>query len=332
MSSPRSNARVATQYVVSVGERQLRNPLRWMCLVCATVFQPQSNTQKTCSSTCAVARKHEKAHRATERAAQQRGARKQRSHCRKGHPFDVANTLLHRNAKTGRVVRRCRLCRNVDQQSRYRPRERPTGTRNCAVCGSLFVPYRPLNVACGPACSRARHAAQNKTNAATYRANGKQRQYKQKYLAKPDKREANRGSAREYYRIHKAERAEYSRRNRQKQKRRRLERIADPTSNLRARCAFWSAQRKARIARAAVGDAASVERFFLWARTAPLVRCYWCKRRTAPATRHVDHIIPLAKGGAHVVGNLCVSCRRCNTRKQAKLPEEFCGQAELRMA
>ena len=34
---------------------------------------------------------------------------------------------------------------------------------------------------------------------------------------------------------------------------------------------------------------------------------------------HVDHVIPIAKGGMNVVGNLQLLCPRCNLTKGAKL-------------
>lgn len=48
------------------------------------------------------------------------------------------------------------------------------------------------------------------------------------------------------------------------------------------------------------------------------VRCYWCDDNFAPSHCHVDHIIPLSKGGAHDIYNLCVSCADCNRRKHDK--------------
>jgi 5-methylcytosine-specific restriction endonuclease McrA len=67
-------------------------------------------------------------------------------------------------------------------------------------------------------------------------------------------------------------------------------------------------------------------------RNAERLRCYWCRKNTPKGQRHIDHIIPLARGGADVIGNLCVSCPRCNISKNAKLPHEFSGQAELHLA
>lgn len=90
--------------------------------------------------------------------------------------------------------------------------------------------------------------------------------------------------------------------------------------------------RRARELGAATGDRKAYTAFVKWSRSAPSVPCYWCKRKTKPGHRHLDHIIPLSKGGADAVGNLGVACPNCNARKSAKLPFFFAGQAELRLA
>jgi 5-methylcytosine-specific restriction endonuclease McrA len=56
---------------------------------------------------------------------------------------------------------------------------------------------------------------------------------------------------------------------------------------------------------------------------ASVILCYWCKRLTAPGERHVDHIEPLATGGAHAAGNLCVACTDCNLAKGDSSPIDF---------
>lgn len=43
-------------------------------------------------------------------------------------------------------------------------------------------------------------------------------------------------------------------------------------------------------------------------------RCFYC---SSPAT-DVDHVIPLARGGRHAIGNFVPSCRSCNDSKGAK--------------
>lgn len=48
--------------------------------------------------------------------------------------------------------------------------------------------------------------------------------------------------------------------------------------------------------------------------------CAYCHSRPF---EHWDHIIPIARGGAHSIGNLTPACARCNLSKQAKLPIQF---------
>lgn len=50
--------------------------------------------------------------------------------------------------------------------------------------------------------------------------------------------------------------------------------------------------------------------------------CHWCGVK-CPKKYHVDHYVPLSKGGAHAVANLVIACPRCNLTKNAKDPYEF---------
>lgn len=50
--------------------------------------------------------------------------------------------------------------------------------------------------------------------------------------------------------------------------------------------------------------------------------CSWCGMGCQDKY-HVDHVMPLSRGGSHRIANLCISCPSCNLRKNAKLPEEF---------
>jgi 5-methylcytosine-specific restriction endonuclease McrA len=53
--------------------------------------------------------------------------------------------------------------------------------------------------------------------------------------------------------------------------------------------------------------------------------CWWCGKDTA-GKYHVDHRIPLSRGGGNSPDNLVISCARCNLRKHAKMPQEFAGR------
>ena len=47
--------------------------------------------------------------------------------------------------------------------------------------------------------------------------------------------------------------------------------------------------------------------------------CYLCGKHCKPGDIHLDHVIPLSKGGRHHPGNIRVACAYCNLSKGAKL-------------
>ena len=67
----------------------------------------------------------------------------------------------------------------------------------------------------------------------------------------------------------------------------------------------------------------SASRFYKWVRHQKWVACYYCGERVSGLEAHVDHIIPLDKGGPHSESNLCAACEKCNLRKHTKLPSEL---------
>lgn len=52
-------------------------------------------------------------------------------------------------------------------------------------------------------------------------------------------------------------------------------------------------------------------------------RCAYCDRSLAYGEIHIDHIIPLSKGGTNDFENLALSCKPCNLHKGARTPEEW---------
>jgi len=50
--------------------------------------------------------------------------------------------------------------------------------------------------------------------------------------------------------------------------------------------------------------------------------CRYC-RMPLGKDKHLDHRIPLARGGAHAPSNVCWSCPKCNRRKHVKTEQEF---------
>lgn len=52
-------------------------------------------------------------------------------------------------------------------------------------------------------------------------------------------------------------------------------------------------------------------------------RCVYCGTPLDLALATIDHVHPLAHGGAHTPGNLVVACAPCNRLKGDMLPQEF---------
>jgi|LGVE01.1.fsa_nt_gb 5-methylcytosine-specific restriction endonuclease McrA len=50
-------------------------------------------------------------------------------------------------------------------------------------------------------------------------------------------------------------------------------------------------------------------------------KCYYCE--CVLVEKHLDHYIPLSKGGANSIYNVVWSCPSCNLKKGAKDPIEF---------
>ena len=86
------------------------------------------------------------------------------------------------------------------------------------------------------------------------------------------------------------------------------------------------AKRKARKLSALVEmtpeQRAAMARVYAAAANEKRVRCYLCGKWIPMGKRHVDHIVPLSKGGKHMASNLAVACAFCNVSKNAKMPAE----------
>jgi 5-methylcytosine-specific restriction endonuclease McrA len=64
-------------------------------------------------------------------------------------------------------------------------------------------------------------------------------------------------------------------------------------------------------------------RLYSLAQSESVVVCFYCESEIEQNKRHVDHKIPLSRGGSHSVENLVISCASCNLRKGRKTHEEF---------
>ena len=63
--------------------------------------------------------------------------------------------------------------------------------------------------------------------------------------------------------------------------------------------------------------------------------CAYCEKKVLPHELTMDHIVPLARGGASVKSNLVPACKPCNQAKKLETPAEAllrglsAGQAEM---
>lgn len=120
-------------------------------------------------------------------------------------------------------------------------------------------------------------------------------------------REEHAKYSRKWYKAHRENQIEYSRKYYE----------AHP-EKARAR----NAKRRALKRNATVGDREAIQHIYDIAANAKRVRCYLCGGLIPKGERHVDHIVPLSKGGLHTASNLAVTCAQCNLNKHTKLPEE----------
>ena len=60
-----------------------------------------------------------------------------------------------------------------------------------------------------------------------------------------------------------------------------------------------------------------------WQRLLQKGICHYCGRQFPAAELTMDHIVPVARGGRSVKGNVVPCCKECNNRKQYKTPVEM---------
>lgn len=51
--------------------------------------------------------------------------------------------------------------------------------------------------------------------------------------------------------------------------------------------------------------------------------CYYCNASLDETGRHLEHMVPISRGGLHEDKNLCLSCPSCNWHKHTMTSEEF---------
>jgi 5-methylcytosine-specific restriction endonuclease McrA len=68
---------------------------------------------------------------------------------------------------------------------------------------------------------------------------------------------------------------------------------------------------------------ADANAFYKWVRSQEFVPCSYCGSFITGKESHIDHIVALSKGGAHIASNLCAACPKCNLLKHTMSADEF---------
>lgn len=194
--------------------------------------------------------------------------------------------------------------------------------KTCRDCGELKTAdefYKGRN-ACKP-CVRTAVTARRNANLENVRAYDRTRSKKRpNTAAKRAYKERNRDRINESQRARRiadpvaaraADRADYLRNKEAKAAASRRWKVANPE-----RMAAYDARRRARKAGATLGkvDTSAVRASF--------DGCYLCAQPLSGEV-HMDHVVPLARGGAHCTENLRLTHAACNLRKHDKLLSEL---------
>jgi len=193
------------------------------------------------------------------------------------------------------------------------------------IADSLGVAYSTLRRALNPEVRKQsrEYCATHREERAQYRKNNRDRiaEYWKKYYE--DHREEALEYCKEYSKTNKKE---VAKRHKEYQENHREElakygkkyRTNNPEKGT-AYCAKRWALKKG----VPVGDSKEIAEIYRQAREDSGIRCYICGKLAPIGERHVDHVFPLSKDGAHALSNLAIVHVKCNLEKKDKIPDEI---------
>ena len=181
--------------------------------------------------------------------------------------------------------------------------------RWCERCAEVEGREKPLRPA-SKAIRRQRYAAYGQQ----YRQRPEVKARRLEQRTRPEVKDRNR-IARQAYR----QRPEV------KERRRELDRQRRQAPGQQARNRLNSSRRRARLKNALGVVSPDIEAVLMDLQAG---RCNGpgCRRQLLKAGTHLDHVVPLARGGLHEDANLQLLCPPCNLNKHAKDPDEWAQQ------
>lgn len=192
-------------------------------------------------------------------------------------------------------MKTCTVCGEVKDESEFYSRGNGKSRADCKVCTrARTASYYKANLEAGRASRRAYYQRTRDRWRAYFRDH---------YRANRDQR----AMAHKLWRFNNRDRdRELSRRSQQRRYWR------DPAKS-RAYVASLAAKR-----RMSAPGAEFVDRRVVYERDGGI--CHICGAMTPAHSFHVDHIIPLSRGGRHAYDNVACSCPSCNMRKGNRVP------------
>lgn len=125
-----------------------------------------------------------------------------------------------------------------------------------------------------------------------------------------------------------AHRQEYMRAYYQKHKSKIKERVRNYWLADKDLARLWAEKRRA-IKLNSTFDPKGILEFIKGVKSKLTFRCYYCRLEFLISDLHIDHVIPLARGGPHAVSNLCTACPECNLSKNDTLPSRWTKHRQL---
>lgn len=190
----------------------------------------------------------------------------------------------------------------TEYKAKKQAESRQSRERVCVICSSIFYPRRyQLDLGQGRYCSLK----------CSMRYALSQRKYRQ-----PMPEEERKRKNREYARTNKSRQDILRRLNYSLYPEKHRERLRKYRNENPEKVREWSQKRSSyktkRLPRGTVSKLLSLQRW----------KCAICKE-SVKSKYHVDHIQPLAQGGAHSPENIQILCPSCNVRKSAKDPIKY---------
>jgi 5-methylcytosine-specific restriction endonuclease McrA len=60
-----------------------------------------------------------------------------------------------------------------------------------------------------------------------------------------------------------------------------------------------------------------------WKRRLSAGQCHYCRKKVAPRSLSMDHVVPIIRGGRSTKGNVVPACKECNDKKKHSLVMEW---------